>query len=321
MAKRKRLKPAILEANQAGLESKLSQATRAPIASVAQDASATAALQELSDEMRCARSEGRMLLQLPLAVVDEAHLVRDRLTNDDQDMAALKDSLKRRGQQTAIEVVDLGGGRYGLISGWRRLAALRDLGISETVLAIVRQPSDSAEAYLAMVEENEVRAGLSYFERARIVAQAAEQGVYPDPRAALSGLFASASRAKRSKIGSFLKVVEGLDGALRFPAAIGERLGLALAKALEIEPNFAQKASDVLAASAPDSPEAEGTLLASLLKVKPRSKVAGKPSVIKQMPSGLTVSERKGELVLGGDLLKDARVRAALLATLERFKP
>ena len=46
------------------------------------------------------------------------------------------------------------------------------------------------DAYVAMVEENEIRVGLSFYERARIAAKSVEAGVYPDDRAALRALFA-----------------------------------------------------------------------------------------------------------------------------------
>jgi hypothetical protein len=82
-----------------------------------------------------------------------------------------------------------------------------------------------------MVEENEIRAGMSFYERARLAAEAAKLGIYPDPAAAIAALFASASPAKRSKIGSFVRVHEALGDALRYPTAIPERLGLALAAA------------------------------------------------------------------------------------------
>ena len=106
-------------------------------------------------------------------------------------------------------------------------------GGTRQVLALLRHPSEASEAYLAMVEENEIRVGLSYFERARIATKATDQGVYDSDKAALLSLFAAASRAKRSKIRSFLSVVRQLDGVLRFPQALGERLGLQLSKKLE----------------------------------------------------------------------------------------
>jgi len=84
-----------------------------------------------------------------------------------------------------------------------------------------------------MVEENEIRADLSYYERGRIALVAAEQGAFATPAAAVDGLFGSGSAAKRSKIKSFLKVHEALGDHLRFATALGERLGLRLAEALQ----------------------------------------------------------------------------------------
>jgi ParB/RepB/Spo0J family partition protein len=215
---------------------------------VARDSSASAALAEVSAELESARAEGRLIQALPLHSIRRDHLVRDRLLVDPDEMIVLKQSLRSRGQQTPIEVVDLGPEaeprRYGLISGWRRLTALDELhgGTGEarfgTVQAILRSPETAEAAYTAMVEENEIRVALSPYERARIVAKSVEQGVFPSTKQALQTLFAAASRAKRSKIGSFLPVVAALDGVLRHPAALTERLGLRLSKLLEDDPEL-----------------------------------------------------------------------------------
>ncbi|MFD1810570.1 nuclease [Gemmobacter lanyuensis] len=177
-----------------------------------------------------------MVLALPLDQIEADYLVRDRLTADPEDMAALVESLRARGQRPHR---GRGPGPRPLRPDLRLAAAarLRQLAAEDakftTVLALLR-PDQSSDAYVAMVEENEIRVGLSFYERARIALKAVEAGVFPDDRSALS-LFASASRAKRSKIGSFLTLVRALDGALRFPEAIGERLGLQLAQALEAD--------------------------------------------------------------------------------------
>ena len=249
-----------------------------PIADVARDAAASAALDEMADTLARARNEGRMVLSLPLADVVADYLVRDRLSADGAEMDALKASLQARGQQTPIEVAEIGDGRYGLISGWRRCEALRQLA-AETgearfgdVLALLRRPEEASDSYIAMVEENEIRVGLSYYERARIVSKAAEQGVYPDDRAALSALFASASRPKRSKIGSFLAVVAALDGALRFPEAIGERLGLVLSRALGDDPTLGPRLRAALLQTPPADAGAEQALIAA--QVAPSEKPA-----------------------------------------------
>ncbi|MEL6239473.1 MAG: ParB N-terminal domain-containing protein, partial [Pseudomonadota bacterium] len=142
MAKRKRLGPPIssyspdLEPHEPRM--------KAPISDVAGDAAANAALRELSDVMEAARSEGRMILNLPLEAVEAEYLLRDRRSIDDGEMAALEASLQARGQQTPIEVAPLGEGRYGLISGWRRLQALRNIGAS-AVLAIERKAGDAPD--------------------------------------------------------------------------------------------------------------------------------------------------------------------------------
>jgi hypothetical protein len=79
-----------------------------------------------------------------------------------------------------------------------------------------------------MVEENEIRLGLSHYERARVAALAAARGVFDSEEAALRALFATASRPKRSRIRAFLEIYHALDDTLRFPAHLPERLGLAL---------------------------------------------------------------------------------------------
>lgn len=240
----------------------------APISWVAGEASAVAALSDLAGEVALARDGGRMIEALPLSAVEGDYLVRDRMVADEAELETLMQSLRARGQQMPIEVTPLPGGRYGLISGWRRLTALRRLQAEApeerrfaSVLAILRHPEAASEAYLAMVEENEIRVGLSYYERARIVARAAEQGVFPDAAAALSRLFAAASRAKRSKIGSFLRIVAALDDRLRFASHIPERLGLALARRLEADAAFTTRLRDRLRKTPAETAEAELALL------------------------------------------------------------
>lgn len=234
---------------------------RAPIAQVAGEAAAGAALAELSAVLHGAREDGRLIEILPLAAVDDGYLVRDRLEQDEDEMAALMDSIRARGQQTAIEAIRLpdrdGAPAWGLISGWRRLTALRRLH-AETgaprfagIRARVVRPDTAQDAYVAMVEENEIRVNLSFYERARIVLRALRAGVYDSQRAALQGLFGATTRSKRSKIGTFMAVVEAFDGDLKHPTAISEKLGLALARELVRDPDFVSRVRSRLA-SAPD---------------------------------------------------------------------
>jgi len=213
-----------------------------PIAQIAGDASAAAALAEVTGLLAEARADGRLLQRLALDAVEADYLVRDRVGHDDEEMRVLMESLRAHGQRTPIEVTEHATGRYGLISGWRRITALGRL-YAETsdpqfgsVIAQIRTPATAGDAYVAMVEENEVRLGLSYYERARIVARSVERGVFDGDRQALQRLFSTASRAKRSKIGSFLAIHRQLASWLRFPQAVPERLGLQLSRVLETDP-------------------------------------------------------------------------------------
>ena len=256
---------------------------RAPIADVVGQSAEAAALDRLAGEMHRARQEGRMLIELPLGAIDAHYLTRDRIALDAGEMEVLQRSLLARGQQTPIEVIALPNVqgeplRYGLISGYRRLTALRALKASGawdgTVNALVRQPGDAGQAYTAMVEENEVRVGLSYFERARIVTQAVAQGVFVDDIEGLRVLFQSVSRSKRSKIKSFIPLVKALGPHLSYPLAIGERLGLALSARITSDPDFGPEVAAALDHIRPDSQEAEQKLLHAALAPPPSAKAA-----------------------------------------------
>lgn len=297
MAKRKRLTPALFGADAgharfAGPAPEVKAAGPAmgpeiglvppPIAQIAGDAATAAALAEVAGAMASARAEGRLVLRLPLSAIVADHLVRDRLAADEEELRQLMASLAANGQRTPIDVTELAPGRYGLISGWRRLTALSRLATQTgesrfaEVLALVRRPETAAAAYVAMVEENEVREGLSYYERARIVAKAVEHGVFPSDRPALQTLFAAASRPRRSKIGSFLSIYRALDPVLRFPAAIPERLGLALAKLIEGDPGRTGILAAALSARSAAAPADELALIRRAVAADDRERNAGR---------------------------------------------
>lgn len=281
MAKRKRLTPARNDflggpvEGQRAPETKAMPLGAAPIAQVAGEAAATAALEEVSQALASARAEGRMIELLPLEVIDERYLVRDRLEQNEEEMTSLMDSLRARGQQMPVEVEMLsdpaGGRTHGLISGWRRLTALKRL-YKETsdpkfahVRAMVITPDTAQDAYVAMVEENEIRVNLSHYERARIAVRAMKEEIYPSQRAALQGLFANATRSKRSKIGTFMMLVDAFDAVLWFPSAISEKLGLALAREMVRDPGFADVVKERLKEMPRDTAGAEMRILATLL--------------------------------------------------------
>jgi ParB family chromosome partitioning protein len=318
MAKRKRLTPPAPDALQPTPEVKSSTnrweglRRSAPIADVAGAAATRAALDEISTALTSAREEGRLISKLPLATIETGNLVRDRLTLDEEELETLKSSIAIRGQQTPIEVVALGEDRYGLISGLRRVVALQALGEKE-VLALIRMPQSAAEAYLAMVEENEIRAGLSYYERARLAAEATRMRVYPTVNRAVADLFAAAPSAKRSKILRFVVVYEKLGDVLQFPEAIPEALGLRLSAVLESDKRLLSRLRDRLRKNpAPDS-ATERRQLEMGLSGGGKGSVKATPKGAEVVP-GVFLHIGKAQITLAGP-----RVNAALRDRLATF--
>ncbi|MEL6518911.1 MAG: nuclease, partial [Pseudomonadota bacterium] len=233
----------------------------------------------------------------------------------------------------------LDDGEYGLISGWRRVAALRVLALEDpsidTVLAIVRTPADAADAYQAMVEENEIRVGLSFFERARIVVRAVDAGVFNRDRVALVKLFHAASRPKRSKIGSFMRIVRGLEDVLRFPTQMSERTGLALAQAIADLDTLDRVRQSLRDSAVRDATEEAARIMEII--AGPAPKISSETAVIsedrqsflapersraapeiRQVRPGLRMRETaKGDIVLSGTDLRDPAFREALMTFLK----
>ena len=266
---------------------------RMPIATVAGEIAGQAALAEVAGAMEAAESEGRLIRHIAIDRIDRQVVNRDRTHYDADEMAALEASIAERGQQMPIEVMRRGG-RFALISGTRRLLALDRLGETE-VLALVRDPKDAVAAHVAMVEENEIRADLSFWERANLAVTTVNSGVFPDPRRAIDTLFARAPSSKRSKIARFVVVRKALGGTLRFPAAIPEKLGLALATAIETDPKVATRIADALRKTPPADAGAERRVLERALKAP----TPDRPAPVEIAP-GITLEGARGRVTLKG---------------------
>lgn len=199
-----------------------------------------------AEEIYVTQDTSLTLLDIAISDIDADSMVRDRSVMDKAALDELYHSILKSGMRLPIEVYELptntraAGQRvtYGLLSGYRRLLVLRRLhaqlgeGHFETAWAIVRSPTADADRFAAMVEENEIRQGLSHYERGRIAAIAAEQRVFINAEAAVQAMFPVASRAKRSKIRSFAMIYEELGDILQFPENLRERDGLRIASAL-----------------------------------------------------------------------------------------
>jgi ParB family chromosome partitioning protein len=278
-----------------------------PIADVAGDTAGRAALEEVAHEMTRAESEGRVVKRIALTDIDRDRLERDRRHIDAEDLEALQTSIEARGQQTPIEVMATGNGQYGLISGLRRLMALEALGVPHA-LAFVRRPESAADAYVAMVEENEVRVGLSFYERAAVACEAADAGVFPDDGTAIAALFATATSAKRWKIMKFVTAYKLLDDVLRFPEALPEKFGLALIDRIEADLDFYKRLKDRLRKTPSADAATERAVLEKAMRDKGRAPAPGPTK--DQLAPGLALEARAGRVVLSGKAVDEAFLEA-----------
>jgi ParB family chromosome partitioning protein len=220
---------------------------------------------------RQAAEQGRVIEALPTQTIQSDVLVRDRTVLDAEEMAELKASIAAHGVRLPIEVFTRREGRtaYALLSGFRRLRAVRELFEEtgeerfKTIPVLVRDPEALGGGFAAMVEENEIRASLSHYERGRIAVVAAQRGAFVSTEEAVSQLFKVASKAKRSKIRSFSVIFEELGDLLNHAESLKERDGLRLAGALRA--GGAERLRAALEDAQPGSPEAEWAALAPVV--------------------------------------------------------
>ncbi|MDP0926201.1 ParB/RepB/Spo0J family partition protein [Paracoccus onubensis] len=227
----------------------------APIAQVAADSATQAHAEDVDARASRAKSEadaarlhaaeesGLLMVEIPLEEINEVAMIRDRMVMSEEQMQEMRYSIAAHGLRMPIEVFELDrpgdtGHRYGLLSGYRRLLAVKGLyELTEAekyarIRAIIRPRADADAAFVSMVEENEVRAELSHFERGRIAVIAGQQGAFANTEDAVNKLFASGSKAKRSKVRSFALIFEELGDMLEFPEGLTEKRGLRLSTAL-----------------------------------------------------------------------------------------
>lgn len=258
----------------------------APIAQVAGESAR--AIETASTEMRAgqvrlaadakalsdAKIKGLLMVELPLGQIDADAMVRDRIDLAEDEMMELRQSIASNGLRLPIEVFELAeprgdGTRYALISGYRRYMAVRALGQLTgqdkyaTIRAIIRPRGEADAAVVAMVEENEVRAQLTPFERGRIAVISAQQGAFVNVEQAVDRLYATASKSKRSKVRSFAVIFQELGDMLTFPEALTEKRGLRLAQALRNGSDTSLR--EALARRTPENAEQEWATVESVI--------------------------------------------------------
>ena len=175
---------------------------------------------------------------IPLAQIDPDVLPRDRTTTNPEADQELMHSIARDGLRQPIEVWALHTPRppylYGLISGYRRLAAHKDVGL-DAVPAFIRDVDTIPNAMASMVAENEIRAELSPWDRARTINDAVDEGIFDTHDAAIAALHPVMSGAKRRRLRTTAQVVEAFATLFPDPHALSERKLLRLATALRAD--------------------------------------------------------------------------------------
>lgn len=220
---------------------------RAPIAQIAAEAAALSPALSPDDEaarnrdradaqaLRDARAAGWEVRAIPVAEVHVDAASRDRIAMEAEAMDELRASIRAHGLRTPIEVSPRNHGEgYDLISGLRRLTATADvMGPGATIRAFVRPLRGPADTFVAMVEENEIRANLTVYERGRAAVIAVQDGAFATIGEAVDSLFGSSSKTKRSKVRSFAIVHEELGDLLQHPRALNERQCLQLSAGIK----------------------------------------------------------------------------------------
>jgi ParB family transcriptional regulator, chromosome partitioning protein len=171
------------------------------------------------------------MIHLPLSEIREDALLRDRCHLDPIALEDLAASNARDGLRQPIEVWALSQPsatqRYGLISGLRRLTALRLLnqrnpGSHGTIAAFLRTPASIADAMAQMIAENEIRENLTPWERGLTLAAAVAQDLFPTIDAAVAALHPTATKQKRTRLRSLALVAEELEGCITTPELLSQ---------------------------------------------------------------------------------------------------
>ena len=184
-----------------------------------------------------------MVQELRVIDIAPAAISRDRIAVNKEEMEELIASIRAHGLRLPIEVFESDPDprtkklQNGLISGWRRLMAMRSLMVEArgdaytTIKAIVRPRGSAADAYVSIVEENEIRSNLSQYESARIAVLAAGQGTFGSAEEAANALFHSGSKAKRSKILALAELHKELGDMLTHSDKLSKKQGLRIVNA------------------------------------------------------------------------------------------
>ncbi len=216
-----------------------------------------------------AQGQGLVMHRIPLDSVHTRKLTRDRSDMDAGDLQELCDSIAAIGLSNPIRVERCDDG-YELVQGLRRVSAFRRLDALhpadgyDAIPAVVMESGETLDMlYRRMVDENLIRADVSFAEMARLAeAYAADpETSAADPDAAVDILFGSVGKQKRSYIRGFVRLLHMAGPLLKHPAALPRALGLSVRKELETDPAALQKLRALLSSHPDRGAEDEAQLL------------------------------------------------------------
>jgi len=110
--------------------------------------------------------------EIETRLIDDSQF-KDRIQVDDDEVVELAESIRSQGQLIPILVIPIQSGRFRIVYGRRRLAALRSLGLPAK--ALVRE-LDEDQAIIAQGQENSYRKDLSWIEKAVFAKQLIDAG-------------------------------------------------------------------------------------------------------------------------------------------------
>lgn len=188
--------------------------------------------------------KGRAMVDVPADLIDDAGLP-DRLDTDEDGIAALAESIRTYGQQVPVMLRHSPNyeGRYEVVYGRRRVAALRRLGVP--VRAMVRELSDH-DLIVAQGQENAARKDLSFIEKALFANSMSDQGF-------ARSVICDALHIDKTVVSRMLSVVDAVPEALI--RAIGAAPAAGRDRWLSLAERVRGKDIDTLVATAkgPDS--------------------------------------------------------------------
>ena len=145
-------------------------AAKTPAVTYAEPASRAPPLSGMAKSLQAAAAAA--IREIETRLIDDSRF-KDRIQVDDDEVVELAESIRSQGQLIPILVSPIQGGRYRIVYGRRRLAALRSLGLAAK--AFVRE-LDEDQAIIAQGQENSYRKDLSWIEKAVFAKQLIEAG-------------------------------------------------------------------------------------------------------------------------------------------------